>query len=188
MTSIVLTYAFNHKDKDSLLLYLPATKKQTNDQDTDFLAVEMVNRQIRFLWNAGGGTTVLTHPLKLQASHDDLSDDSRWYRIEADRSGNVGHLKVRPMKSDDENEAATDGVTVSQAGPAKFTKIDVMTGDRLFIGRAPDSPPAELKVNSSYYSFQKHKLTEAFVCRRTDSLATSTSYGSMASQSVCGTL
>ena len=43
----------------------------------DFLAIEMVNRQIRSLWNAGGGTTVLTHPLKLQPSPDDLSDDSR---------------------------------------------------------------------------------------------------------------
>lgn len=148
MSSIALSYAFNHKDKDSLLFYLPATRRPNGDQETDFLAIEMVNRQIRFLWNAGGGTTVLTHPLKLQPSPDDLSDDSRWYKIEAERSGNVGSLKVRPMKTEDENEAATDGVTVTGAGPPRFTKIDLMTGDRLHVGRVPDTPPTDLKVNS----------------------------------------
>ena len=76
VSSIKLTYAFNHKDRDSLLFYLLATKKHGNDVGTNFLAVEMVDRQIRFLWNAGGGTTVLSHPLKLQPSPDDLSDDS----------------------------------------------------------------------------------------------------------------
>ncbi len=112
----------------------------------DFLAIEMVNRQIRFLWNAGGGTTVLTHPLKLQPSPDDLSDDSRWYKIEAERTGNVGSLRVRMVKPENDGPAATEGVTVTGAGPPRFTKMDLMTGDKLYIGRVPDNAPSELKV------------------------------------------
>ena len=142
----MLTYAFNHQDHDSLLFYLPATKKHGNDQDVDFLAIEMVDRQIRFLWNAGGGTTVLTHPLKLQPSPDDLSDDSRWYKIEAERTGNVASLRVRMVKPENDGPVATEGVTVSGAGPPRFSKMDLVTGDKLYIGRVPDNAPADLKV------------------------------------------
>ena len=96
MSSIVLTYTFNHQDHDSLLFYLPATKKHGNDQHGNFLDIEMIDRQIRFLWNASGGTTVFTHPLKLQLRPYDLSDDSRWYTIEAERTG---HGKCGVTKS-----------------------------------------------------------------------------------------
>jgi laminin alpha 1/2 len=150
----MLTFALNHKDRDSLLFYLPATKKHGNDQETDFLAVEMLDRQIRFLWNAGGGTTVLSHPLKLQPSPDDLSDDSRWYKIEAERTGNVGSLRVRPVKP--ENDRDIEGVTVTGAGPARFTKIDLTTGDKLYIGRVPDNAPTDLKT--SKFSGHLHQL------------------------------
>lgn len=119
--------------------------KQEENQEVDFLAVEMVGRQIRFMWNAGGGTTVLTHPLKLLPSPDDLSDDTRWYIIEADRTGNVGSLRVRPVKS--ESGGSSDGVTITGAGPPRFTKLDLTTGDKLYIGRVPDNPPADLKVS-----------------------------------------
>lgn len=147
----MLTYAFNHADRDSLLFYLPSSKKNNNDKESDFLAIEMVGRQIRFLWNAGGGTTVLTHPLKLQPSPDDLSDDSRWYKIEAERTGNVGSLRVWPVKSD--NGGHSDGVSVTGAGPPRFTKLDLTTGDKLYIGRVPDSRPSDLKVNHHYHLF-----------------------------------
>lgn len=148
VSSIVLTYAINHKDKDALLFYLPASKKAGNDAEMDFLAVEVVSRQVRFLWNVGGGTTVLTHPLKLLSSPDDLSDDARWYKIEAERTGNVGSLRVRPVKPEDVG-SDQEGETVTGAGPARFTKLDVSSGDKLYIGRLPDNPPAELKVISN---------------------------------------
>lgn len=146
MSNIMLTYAFNHQDRDSLLFYLPSSKKQNENQEVDFIAIEMVDRQIRFLWNAGGGTTVLTHPLKLLPSPDDLSDDTRWYKIEAERTGNVGSLRVQPVKS--ENGGSSDGTTVTGAGPPRFTKLDLTTGDKLYIGRVPDTPPSDLKVSS----------------------------------------
>ena len=72
--------------------------------------------------------------------------------------GNVGSLTVRPVKLDDEsfiqtqqrknNEFVTDdgGIKVTGAGPARYTKLDLTTGDTLYIGRLPKNPPADLKV------------------------------------------
>lgn len=60
-------------------------QKHSNDIDLDFLALEMVERRIRLVWNVGGGTQILTHPMTLQPSPDDLTHDSRWYKIEAKR-------------------------------------------------------------------------------------------------------
>jgi len=85
MSTVSLTYALGKDHRDSLLFYLPAGRRHGNDKDVDFLALEMVDRKIRFLWNVGGGTQVLTHPLRLLPSPDDLSDDSRWYHIQARR-------------------------------------------------------------------------------------------------------
>ena len=157
VSSLTLTYAFTEKDVigatgDSLLVYLAGQnslgQQQQQQQQPDFLALEMVGRQVRFLWNAGGGTTVLTHPLKLQPSPDGLTDDSRWYKIEAERTGNVGSLKVRPVKApdDDSSSSSMEGTTVTGAGPPRFTKMDLVTGNKLYVGRLPDNPPSDLKV------------------------------------------
>jgi laminin alpha 1/2 len=49
----------------------------------DFIALEIVDRKVRFLWNVGGGTGVVTHPEILESG--DLQKDRFWYRIEAER-------------------------------------------------------------------------------------------------------
>ena len=49
------------------------------------MAVEMVDRRIRFLWNNGGETQSVTHPLELGTNTEQLLDDDRWYIIEATR-------------------------------------------------------------------------------------------------------
>lgn len=49
----------------------------------DFLALEIVNRRVRFLWNVGGGTGIVTHPEVIESG--DFQDDRFWYRIEAER-------------------------------------------------------------------------------------------------------
>ena len=46
----------------------------------------MVERRVRFLWNNGGATQSVTHPLKLGTNNDQLLSDSHWYNIEATRS------------------------------------------------------------------------------------------------------
>jgi len=49
----------------------------------DFVAVEIFDKKVRFLWNVGGDTGVLTHPEVLESG--DLQNDRFWYRIEAER-------------------------------------------------------------------------------------------------------
>lgn len=49
----------------------------------DFVAVEMYNRKIRFVWNVGGGTGVITHPEVIESG--DPQKEKYWYRIEAER-------------------------------------------------------------------------------------------------------
>ena len=125
----------------------------------DFLAVEMVDRQIRFMWNVGGGTHVLTHPLKLQPSPDDLTDDSLWYKIEAERTGNVGTLSVRPViAADGSSSAAAAAVKVQGAGPARYTKLDVNAGDTLYIGQLPANRKKPSDMKTSKFSGNLHQL------------------------------
>ena len=167
-SSVTLTYAFPDKDVrgggDSLLIYLAGGAGGQSMSESmpspDFLALEMVDRQIRFIWNAGGGATVLTHPLKLLPSPDGtggLSDDSRWYKIEAERTGNVASLRVRPVKAADDDSGGggggqMEGTTVTGAGPPRFTKMDLTTGNKLYIGRLPDNPPPDIKVINNQFN------------------------------------
>lgn len=51
----------------------------------DFMIVEMVNRKIRFLWNAGGGSQVIQHNLTIETNDEQLLRDDRWYKIEVSR-------------------------------------------------------------------------------------------------------
>ncbi|KAL1457473.1 hypothetical protein WDU94_007701 [Cyamophila willieti] len=87
---IVLTYAISSQHRDALLFYLPSKTTE------DYIAVEMVNRKIRFLWNLGGEPGEVTHPMHIQTAGD-LSNDQHWYKIEAQRISNVGYLLVRPV-------------------------------------------------------------------------------------------
>lgn len=43
------------------------------------MAVEMVNRKIEFIWDAGGGTRRIVHPLRLLTNDQQVTDDTKWY-------------------------------------------------------------------------------------------------------------
>lgn len=49
------------------------------------MIIEMVNRKIRFLWNAGGGSEIIQHNLTIHTNDDQLLSDERWYKIEVNR-------------------------------------------------------------------------------------------------------
>lgn len=49
------------------------------------MAIEMVNRQIRFLWNVGGNVGVVTNSEVLKTASKDYQNDRDWYSIEAER-------------------------------------------------------------------------------------------------------
>ena len=62
--SISLIYAVSdYEERNGLLVYLPSGEPNLNtlDDRRDFMAIEMVDRKIRFLWNNGAGTASITH-------------------------------------------------------------------------------------------------------------------------------
>lgn len=93
--------AIPHYQREGILFYLPSSTNVSFESsrpvlaiwwnvDTfifilqdDFVALEMFDRKIRFIWNVGGGTGVVTHPEILDAGNPD--EDRSWYRIEAER-------------------------------------------------------------------------------------------------------
>lgn len=53
--SITLNYAIKDEARDALLFFIGSA---TTD---DYMAIEMVDRKIRFHWNTGGGASTLQH-------------------------------------------------------------------------------------------------------------------------------
>ncbi|CAN8007015.1 unnamed protein product, partial [Ixodes pacificus] len=88
--SIVLNYAIKEEDQNSLLFFIANSKGKD-----DFMAIEMVNRKIKFSWNAGGGTHSITHNMVIETNERQLERDSRWYKVEVFRVGNVATLSVK---------------------------------------------------------------------------------------------
>ncbi|XP_077268130.1 wing blister isoform X1 [Temnothorax americanus] len=132
-TSIVITFALPTSRKEGSLFYLPSG---IND---DFVALEIVDKKVRFLWNVGGGTGILTHPEVLESG--DLQKDKFWYRIEAERTRHTGKLSVHKQSSTSGQYLPVINMTNSEYG-----RFDVLPTDRVWIGGIPKSQrrPTEL--------------------------------------------
>ncbi|XP_015607311.1 laminin subunit alpha-1 [Cephus cinctus] len=132
-TSIVLTLSVDSNQREGSLFYLPSS---IND---DFVALEMVDRKIKFVWNVGGGTGVITHPEVIESGH--IQNDDSWYRIEAERIRNTGTLSVRKQSS-------TSGryLPVVNSTDPEYGRFDVISTDRIWLGGIPESQrrPKEL--------------------------------------------
>ncbi|XP_063216579.1 laminin subunit alpha-1 [Bacillus rossius redtenbacheri] len=135
-TSIVLNYAIESKQRDGLLMYLPSST--TND----FVAIEMVDRHVRFVWDVGHGSGSVQHPLEIMTGG--LKEDKFWYRIEVHRTSNVAKLVVRPQISP-ENASQADGASAPGYG-----QFDVGPDDKVWVGGIPSSVrrPPDLKTAS----------------------------------------
>ncbi|XP_046413773.1 laminin subunit alpha-1-like [Neodiprion fabricii] len=136
-TTIIITLAIEGKHKQGSLFYLPSTISD------DFVALEMVNRKIRFVWNVGGGTGIVTHPEVIEPG--DITGDNFWYRIEAERTRNVGKLSVRKQTS-------TSGryLPVLNSTYPEYGRFDITPGDRVWLGGIPESqrrPPELIASN-----------------------------------------
>ena len=94
-TSLSLIYAVTSaEEKNGLLVYLPSGDPNDDSRENrDFMALEMVERRIRFLWNNGAGTMAITHNNTI--AFDEAGQDLQWYRITAERIGDIGRLNVR---------------------------------------------------------------------------------------------
>ncbi|XP_055952530.1 laminin subunit alpha-1-like isoform X1 [Argiope bruennichi] len=137
--NIILNFATKSNAKDSLLFFIGSAKEE------DFMALEMVNRRIRFLWNVGGGTHTITHPKEIE-TNDELSKKEQWFKIEANRIGNIGTLSVKRTP----DGQRPDPFEVTGASPAGYTKMDLDSSSNFFIGGFPDNflAPSEIRTSS----------------------------------------
>ena len=80
-TTLSLVFAVTDiEDSDGLLVYLPSGEPGHVEDDTrDYMAIEMVDRRIRFLWNNGAGKgNIHIH------SHKKISGQSRFFEANFD--------------------------------------------------------------------------------------------------------
>ncbi|BES88583.1 laminin subunit [Nesidiocoris tenuis] len=148
MTTIVLTYAISSQLRDALLFYLPSGSTD------DFVAVEMINRKIRFVWNVGGGLGEVTHPMHIQTAGD-LNKDQHWYRVQAERVSNIGYLWVRPVVVP-EGSLLKDSPPVTNASSPGVGRFDVGQGDRVWVGGADRRHPHLLSTQSGLVGCLHH--------------------------------
>ncbi|XP_078049383.1 wing blister isoform X2 [Augochlora pura] len=134
--TIVITLALSEGRKEGSLFYLPSS---IND---DFLALEIINRRVRFVWNVGGGTGVVTHPEELKTG--DFNDDRYWYRIEAARIRHVGRLRVRKQATLSSGSKFETNSTVSEYG-----WFDITMSDHVWIGGIPQSERRRTELMAS---------------------------------------
>lgn len=52
---------------------------------SDFLAIEMVDQKIRFVWNAGDKTTWVAHDEHIESYFGKTDEKDMWYRVHAEK-------------------------------------------------------------------------------------------------------
>jgi len=136
---ISIIYGIESPERDSPLVYIPSSKKASSKdggETFDFMALEMVERKIKFLWNNGAGTKEITHNVEIESAYNLARQDSMWYKITAERIGNIGRLnvrKVRPKYDLPEYHKWEVGES-----PPTSNILDIQPTDRLWIGGAPN--------------------------------------------------
>ncbi|KAG1688578.1 Laminin subunit alpha-2 [Nymphon striatum] len=146
---IVVIYGISSSEQDSLLFYVGSKEKD------DFMALEMVNRKIRFSWNTGGKLTgTLQHNLTLQTNDVAYSANSKWYKIEVNRYGNIATLSVQPSPQG----ALTDPNMVSGASAVGYSIIDLDSKSLFLIGGVPTGVNLPPEVKTKSYSGCMYEL------------------------------
>ena len=49
------------------------------------MAIEMVDRRVRFVWNCGAGSRAIVNNVTIETANNLKSDDHMWYKITAER-------------------------------------------------------------------------------------------------------
>lgn len=122
---IVMNIALNSPMADSNLVFIQG-------EDRKFIAIEMVRRKIRMMWNLGGKTTMVTHPMEIQPRDPKL--DEGWYQIEANRTMSVGSLTVRQMTN---NSFYTSSTVETADSGIEHTRFQITAQNRIWMGGVP---------------------------------------------------
>lgn len=147
--TIVLNFAIKEEEPNSLLFFMANSKGKE-----DFMAIEMVERKIKFLWNAGGGTSSITHSMRIETNDQQLAKDEQWYKVEVFRVGNVATLSVK-RKPDG---ARDDPQEVTGAAPPGFGKMDLDPSSHFFVGGVPESIPQTRELTATTFVGCLHEV------------------------------
>lgn len=136
--TITLHYAISDADiRNSLILFVSEPSTQQNASDADFMAIEMINRRIRFIWNCGRGPKYVDHPLEIKTSYDGFKSIESWYKIEVIRVNNVVNLTVSPTLS--AHKSLDSKITKTAISDPTAIKMNFNSNTDFYIGSLPDS-------------------------------------------------
>ncbi|RWS09264.1 Laminin subunit alpha-2-like protein, partial [Dinothrombium tinctorium] len=140
-SNIQLVYSTRVSYKNALLFFISSTINQ------DFMAIELFNRKIRFLWNAGGGTQVIEHNSTIETLNLLKPRERQWYKIEVNKISNIVTLSVLKMSGD---SLKSDDKIAEGSSSAKYLRMDFDVNANLFIGGFPKNfkAPDEVQVRS----------------------------------------
>lgn len=143
---ISLTIALNTPMVDSNLLFIQG-------EDKKFIAIEMVRRKIRMVWNLGGKTTVITHPLQIERM--DPKRDDAWYHIEVNRTMSLGSLTVTQIMNH-----TSSGISSTETADSgmEYTKFTVTPQNRIWLGGVPKTIRPTQLVNIEGLGVMVHQL------------------------------
>ncbi|GAB6030676.1 hypothetical protein CHUAL_007531 [Chamberlinius hualienensis] len=118
-------YSISTTEVDSFILYLG------NRDMKEYLAVEMVNRTMVFEWDAGGGPVKIAYDLLRIETDDPEKTKSFRYKVEAQRIGNRGSIRVRNVRN-----STWPGIA-ENINFKPFNFINFGPDSNLMIGRTP---------------------------------------------------
>ncbi|KAM4688464.1 laminin subunit alpha-1 [Discoglossus pictus] len=110
-----LTLNVKTDEPDNLLFYMGGSAK------TDFMAVEMRNGKVSFLWDLGSGSTKLEDP-------DIQINNNKWHKIHATRFGKSGTLSVEEIGS------SLKTSTKAASSPGTSSIFEVNNSTLMFVG------------------------------------------------------
>ena len=158
-TKISVIYAVSDvEDTDGLIAYLPrGDPDNVKPENRDFMALEMIDRRIRFSWNNGAETTSILHNATIGNGE---GRDTIWYRITAERIGHIGRLNVRTVKP--LYVSANDNRWVVGESSPESNVLNLHRADLLYIGggaipdslRSPDLNNDEAKFTGVLYQLE----------------------------------
>ncbi|KPP59080.1 hypothetical protein Z043_123035, partial [Scleropages formosus] len=107
-------------------------------QQKDFMALEMHDGKVSFLWDVGSGHARLEYP-------DTRIDNNKWHRIEARRFGRRGSLMVQELHSDPRPPAKA-------LSPGSSSVLEVQDSTLVFVGGISDHIVKSEAVQATRFS------------------------------------
>ncbi len=136
--NIVLYYAIKHEhQQDALLLYLGARPSNNGQMSNDFMAVEMKNRKIRFIWSTGKSERIIKHQLPIATNDAQLNKDSKWYKIEVKRFGSVANLTVQRVPDANTQDPFEVSESLQSSDESVAKRMDLDRNSYFYIGGLP---------------------------------------------------